>query len=151
MSKMMFPHTVTVYTASIETDKSTLEETLVNHIVILRGVLLDATKAVNVNKSGLVGADAVNLYIPFSVEAVDGVTGEAKRYVGPLEFWAAEDKTGLWTLSTGGDTFFAKGEIVEPDKSFAYIGMKYDNVFVVTKVDEKDFGGDMAHWEVGGA
>ena len=92
----MFPHVVTLYNVVTEEDPSTFEETTTNHITILRGVLLDAVKAKNVNESGLVGADAVNLYIPTSVEAVDGVTGEPKQYVGPIEFWRAEDKSGLF-------------------------------------------------------
>lgn len=144
----MFPHTVTLY--NVQTDLSAgYEETATNHITVLRGVLLDASKAVNARTSGLEGADAVNLYIPFGVEALDGVTGERKKYAGPLEFWRAEDKSGLWTLSTGGDTFFVKGVAVEPEASAELIEMKYDGVYNVTKVDEKDFGGLM-HWEVGG-
>lgn len=152
----MFPHTVTIYNARAEESAATgFLPTLTNYITILRGVLLDASKAVNVRTSGLEGADAVNLYIPFDVEAVDGVTGEAKKYAGPMEFWSAEDKAGLWTLSlkgSGGDTFFVKGEAVEPDKDMEYINLRYDGVYTVTKVDEKDFGDpDMRHWEVGGA
>ena len=34
------------------------------------------SKAVNVRESGLVGADSVNLYIPFAVEAVDAATNQ---------------------------------------------------------------------------
>ncbi len=154
----MFPHTVTVYNVSIETDTATFEDKLTNHITILQGVLLDATKAVNVRESGMEGADAVTLYIPFSVKAVDGVTRETKRYVSPLEFWRAADKAGLWTLSAGstkapevdGNCFFVKGEAVEPELDVGQIEMMYDHVYDITKIDEKDFGGDMAHWEIGG-
>ena len=146
----MFPHVVTVYNVVTEEDPSTFEETTTNHITILRGVLLDAVKAKNVNESGLVGADAVNLYIPTSVEAVDGVTGEPKQYVGPIEFWRAEDKSGLWTLSAGENTFFVKGEAVHPNWSAQKIDAAYDDVYNVKTVDLKDFGGEMSHWEVGG-
>lgn len=147
----MFPNTVTLYNVVKETDLSTLEETPTNYITILRGVLLDASKGTNVRSSGLEGADAVNLYIPFSVEAVDGVTGEPKQYITPVEFWRIDDKTGLWTLKAGLDTFFIKGEVVEPDKTLEYIESAYDDVYNITKVDEKDFGSDdMQHWEVGG-
>ena len=148
----MFPHTVTVYNVSVETDPDTFEETTVNHITVLRGVLLAATKAINVRESGLEGADAVSLYIPFNVEAVDGETKEAKQYAGPVEFWRAERRDGLWTLSTGGDTFVVKGEAVEPGASFERISLTYDGVYTVTKVDERDFGSPaLQHWEVGGA
>lgn len=145
----MFPHTVTIYNVSVETDPSTLEDRTVNHITILRGVLLEAAKAVNVRESGLTGADAVNLYIPFSAEAADGLTGAAKVYAGPLEFWRMEDKSGFWTLSDGGNTFFIKGKIVEPAATRELIEMKYDHVYAVTKVDEKDYG-TLKHWEIGG-
>ena len=146
----MFPHVVTLYNVITEEDPSTFEETTVNHITILRGVLLDAVKAKNVNESGLVGADSVTLYIPRNVEAVDGVTGESKEYIGPVEFWRLDDKTGYWTLSTGQNTFFVKGEAVHPDWTTEKIDATYDDVYDVNTVDFKDFGGDMSHWEVGG-
>lgn len=152
----MFPHTITMYNVEITTDKDTFKDVFVNHITILRGVLLDASKAVNVRESGLVGADAVNLYIPFGVEALDGVTGKPKKYVGPLEFWRAEDKTKLWTMSVGGtkthgvngSCFFVKGEAVHPDLDVQAIEMMYDHVYDVTTIDAKDFG-TLQHWEIG--
>ena len=151
---MYAPHTVTIYNVVQGTDASTFEDKQEMYITIIRGVLLEASKAANVRASGLVGADAVNLYIPFASPAVDGVTGVAKRFVRPQEFWRAADKTGLWTLSTdghGGMTFFIKGEVVEPNKTVETIEMQYDDVYTVTKVDEKDFGSpDMRHWECGG-
>lgn len=146
----MFPHAVTLYNVTVEEDPSAFEEHATNHITILRGVLLDAVKAKNVNESGLANADSVTLYIPRNVEAADGVTGEAKQYVGPIEFWRAEDKTKLWTLSTGENTFFVKGEAVHPDWSAQKIDAAYDDVYNVNTVDFKDFGGEMSHWEVGG-
>ena len=66
---MYAPHTITVYNAVQETDPATFEETTKLYVTILRGVMLQASKAVNVRESGLESADAVNLYIPFSVEA----------------------------------------------------------------------------------
>ncbi len=160
----MFPHVVTIYNVSTESNPATYKDETAVYITVLKNALVDASKAVNVNKSGLTGADAVNLYIPFGVEAVDGYTGEAKAYVGPREFWQAEDKSKIWTLNLEGEgdadsktherTFFVKGEAVPPpevpaDQVEAYIGLKYDSVYNVTKVDMKDFGG-LAHWEVGG-
>nr|DAN07014.1 MAG TPA: hypothetical protein [Caudoviricetes sp.] len=152
---MYAPHTVTIYNVTQETDQTTFKDVQKSYITVLRGVMLQASKAANVRQSGLEGADAVNLYIPFSTPAVDGVTGAAKRYVGPQEFWRAVDKSGLWTLSTdgnGGTTFFVKGEVVEPEKTEEAIEMLYDDVYKVTKVDMKDLGSaDMQHWEVGGS
>lgn len=144
----MFPHTVTIYNTFTEQDDD-YRETFTNYITILRGVFLDAVKAVNVRESGLEGADAVDLYIPGGVEAVDGLTGKPVKYVGPREFYNAGDRIGLWTLSDTGTTFFIKDEVVEPDKDRQALEMAYDDVYSVTKVDEKDFGG-LKHWEVGG-
>lgn len=149
----MFPHTVTIYNVTSEIDKTTLTEKLVNHITVLHGVLMDASKAANVRTSGLEGADSVNLYIPFSVAAVDGVTGHEKQYATPMEFWRMEDKSGHWTLSVtghGGKTFFVKGEVVEPELTVEKLSLAYDGVYNVTKVDEKDFG-SLKHFQVGGA
>lgn len=150
----MFPHTITLYNVEI-IKAPDYNDKVVNHITILKGVLVDASKAVNVRESGLEGADAANLYIPFDVEAVDGVTGELKKYMPPVEFWRAEDKSGLWTLSVSsknpnvdGDAFFIKGVVVEPDMKTQAIEMKYDDVYDITKIDTKDFGG-LKHWEVG--
>jgi hypothetical protein len=152
---MYAPHIVTIYNVTQETDQETFHDTQKSYITVIRGVMLQASKAVNVRESGLEGADAVNLYIPFASLAVDGVTGQEKRYVGPQEFWRAADKSGIWTLSTdgnGGTTFFVKGEVVEPDKTEQMIEMLYDDVYKVTKVDMKDFGSAaMQHFEVGGA
>lgn len=150
----MFPHTVTIYNVTQESDEN-FNDTQKSYITVIRGVFLEASKAANVRESGLEGADAVNLYIPFSSPAVDGVTGQKKQYVGPQEFWRAADKSGLWTLSTdgnGGTTFFVKGEVVEPEKAEQMIEMLYDDVYKVTKVDMKDFGSSaMQHFQVGGA
>lgn len=149
---MYAPHTVTVYNSVKETDPSTFREETHLYVTILRGVMLQASKGVNVRESGLEGADAVNLYIPFCVEAVDGTTGKPKTYTGPQAFYNAADKSGLWTLSVngnGGLTFFVKGEFVTDKEDVA---MAQDGCYNVTKVDEKDFGSvDMQHWEVGGA
>ena len=79
----MFPHTVTLYNVSVETDPATLEERTINHITVLEGVLLDAVKGKNVNESGLVDADSVTLYIPANVSATDGVTGEKSGTLAP--------------------------------------------------------------------
>lgn len=140
----MFPHTVTVYntgeSASYETE---------NHVTVLRGVFYDARKGVNVIESGLTNADSVNLIIPFSVEAVDGVTGEAQTYLPPKEYETAMDKGQHWTIKTD-KCFFVKGEVVRPELSFQAINSAFDNVHNVTSVDEKDFGG-LPHFEIGGA
>lgn len=150
---MYAPHTVTIYNVQNEERPETgfaSAEKL--YITILRGVFLEAAKAVNVRESGLVSADAANLYIPFNVEAVDGVTGAAKTYIRPQEFVSADDRSGKWTLSfsgNGGKTYFVKGEQIVSNTT-ALAGL--DECYEVTKVDAKDYGSpDMRHWEVGGS
>ena len=149
---MYAPHTITVYNAVQEIDPTTLDEVEKVYTTILRGVMLQASKGVNVRESGLEGADAVNLYIPFSVEAVDGVTGKPKNYIGPQSFFKAADKSSLWTLSVNGDggtTFFVKGEFVTDKETVA---LAHDNCYNLTKVDMMDYGSpDMQHFECGGA
>ena len=117
---MYAPHTVTIYNIVQEVDPTTLDEVEKVYTTILRGVMLQASKAVNVRESGLESADAVNLYIPFAVKAVDGVTGKPKTYTGPQSFFKAADKSDLWTLSykgNGGMTCYEKGEYVSDDGS----------------------------------
>lgn len=149
---MYTPHTVTVYNVQNEESPETgFSKTETLYITILRGVFLDAAKGVNVRESGLVSADAVNLYIPFDVEAVDGITGEIKTYLRPQEFVAASNRSDKWTLSfdgKGGATYFVLGEFVTDSSTKL---LMHDDCYTVTKVDAKDFGSpDMRHWEVGG-
>ena len=147
----MFPHTVTLYNVTHEVDTSTMQDVTKLYVTVLEGVLLSASKAANVRASGLEGADAVNLYIPFGVKAVDGTTGKAKTYTGPQAFYSAADKSGLWTLSVngnGGNTFFVKGEFVTDNETVA---LAHDDCYNLTKVDMMDYGSpDMQHWECGG-
>lgn len=149
---MYAPHTVTIYNIVRETDLSTLKEVEHVYITILRGVMLQASKGANVRESGLEGADAANLYIPFAVEAVDGKTGATKTYAKPQEFVKATDRSGLWTLSyngNGGETVFFKGEFFSDNMD---IVQHQDDCYNVTKVDAMDYGStSMQHWEVGGA
>ena len=151
---MYAPHTVTIYNIVQEIDPTTLDEVEKVYTTILRGVMLQASKGVNVRESGLEGADAANLYIPFTVEAVDGKTGAAKTYAKPQEFVKAADRSGLWTLSydgNGGETLFIKGEFVL-DGTNLNVVRYHDDCYNVTKVDAMDYGSpDMQHWEVGGA
>ena len=49
---MYAPHTITVYNAVHETDAATFEETTKLYVTILRGVMLQASKAANVRESG---------------------------------------------------------------------------------------------------
>ena len=148
---MYAPHVVTVYNAS-ENAATLMSE---YNITVLRGVFLDISKGANVIKSGLENADSATLFIPFGIEAENGVTGQAQQYVTPKEYTRLEDKTEFWTIRPGGsdsasDCFFVKGEVVD-QAGFQSINAQHEDVFRVSSVDPRDFGSpDMQHWEVGG-
>lgn len=143
----MFPHTVTLYQTEIVPGEK-YNDSVVNHITVLEGVLLIESKAANVRAAGLEGADAANLHIPFGVKATDGVTGKEKTYVDPVGGWKADaDKSDIWTIAIG--TVFVRGRVVEPDMGQQQLELDYDGVYRATKVDKLDFGG-FPHWEIGG-
>ena len=148
---MYAPHSVTIYNAQENVDTLAIE----HNITILQGVFLDISKAANVAKSGLVSADAAMLYIPMSVKAYNGRTGEEQMYLTPKEYARMGDTSAYWTIRASGtlsnkDCFFVKGEIVD-DRDFEEINQFYDDVFRVSSVDPRDFGDPaMRHWEVGG-
>ena len=58
---MYAPHTVTIYNSVKETDPATFKDVTKLYVTILRGVLCEASKGAQVRKTGLEGADAVNL------------------------------------------------------------------------------------------
>lgn len=148
---MYTPHVVTFYNAT--EDPETLE--IRYNITILDGVFLDRSQASNIEKTGLQDADSATLFIPFTVNAVDGTTGAKKEYIGPKAYRRLEDKSGYWTLEPGGkssnvDCFFVKGRVVDQE-GYRSLREKQDDVYTVTTVDTRDFGSaDMQHWQVGG-
>ena len=147
---MHTPHAVTIYNGSENPDTLKLEY----NVTFLRGVFLDRRQAANIEKSGLRDADAATLFIPFTVEAVDAVTGAPKQYIGPKAYRQLEDVSGYWTLEGGGmssgeDSFFIKGEVLNYN-GYAKMRELYDDVFDITTIDTRDFGSpDMQHWQVG--
>lgn len=149
---MYAPHTVTVYNAYENVDTLKIE----HNITVLKGVFLDISKAANVAKTGLVNADAATLFIPMSVKAVNGKTGEAQTYLSPKEYGRLGDTSKYWTIRPSGtlsnkDCFFLKGEHVEDEWNFEQIDAFYDDVYRVSSVDPRDFGSpEMWHWEVSG-
>ena len=117
---------------------------------VLHGVMLQASKRSNVNKSGLIDADSVTLFIPFSVDS------GGKTFYKPKEYAALDDKSEAWTLKSGGDSsavecYFIKGDVLAAGVSYAQALEMFDDVYRVTSVDVRDFGSaTMQHWQVGG-
>lgn len=168
---MYTPHVVTLY--NVTEDPLTLDVSY--NITILDGVFLDRSQAANIEKSGMRDADSASLFIPFSVNAFQpkqeilerAIAGEAivglaivglserrKVFVPPKAYRNLKDKSGYWTLETGGvssgvDCFFAKGVLISME-GYRHIREYYDDVYDVTTVDTRDFGSeDMRHWQVG--
>lgn len=143
---MYTPHVVTIVN-SYQDDMMRTK----NYLTVLDGVFYDAAKGSNVRQSGLENADSVTLFIPFTVNAYDPISGARKFYIPARQYDALTDKQNYFTLSTDETCFFVKGVITEETASFKAINAKYD-AHRITKVDEKDFGSKgMQHWEVGGA
>ena len=99
----------------------------------------DDSKGVNINL-GYDNADDVNVFIPKSKNNMIG-------YVPPKQY---KGIANTWTLENG--DFIVKGKIDETEVlSFKELSSKYDNVFKITLIDDKDFGSkNMHHFEVRG-
>lgn len=130
----MFNDVCTVYNKYVEAGVEKWQRT------VLTGVFWDSVRGANFNKTGLESADSVNISIPSFVEA-------NRKYMKPKLWNALEDKSTHWTLQPG-DTIL-RGEvtygIVKSSKELE----AYDDCFKITKVDYKEYGSDMDHWEVG--
>ena len=105
---------------------------------IIEHVFWDDSKAVNLNR-GYDNADDVNVFIPKSQNDMSGYV-EPKQYEG----------LNKWTLQIG--DFIVKGEVEEKEvSSIKELTSKYDNVFTISLIDDKDFGSSsMHHFEIRG-
>ena len=101
-------------------------------------VFWDDSKAVNLNR-GYDNADDVNVFIPKEQNDMSGYV-EPKKYKG----------LNKWTLQVG--DFIVKGEVKEKQVAgIKELTSKYDNVFTISLVDDKDFGSSsMHHFEIRG-
>lgn len=113
----------------------------------IRGVNWQGEQKVIISDKGLVSADVVTVFIPFTAEC------ENKKYVKPKEFIKSEDKSNIFTYNTG-------DKIVRGIVDFEVDGTKghtikdlestYDDVVNVISVITEDNGSSfMHHWEVG--
>ena len=105
----------------------------------IKNVFWDDSKGVNISL-GYENADDVNVFIPKS-------QNDMKGYVAPKQY---KGMTNTWTLENG--DFIVKGETDETEVlNFKELSSKYDNVFKITLVDDKDFGSkNMHHFEIRG-
>lgn len=143
----MLPHTVTLYNVEKNTDPETMEDTLTNHITILRGVFFSPVRA-----AGNASKDGATLHIPFSVAAESAEDGAPVQYADPAAYHAAADRSGLWTLEPFPSCFFVRDVAVRPEKTYQQINAEFTHVYAVTAVETCDFGAeDLRHWEVTGA
>lgn len=144
---MYAPHSVTVY--NVRRDGKVC-------MAFLDGVFLDTSRGGGVVKNGAVSEDAAALFIPLDCRAVDPVGGQAQSFCEPKEFDRLENCGGFWTVGprdgrSCADCFFVRGKVVEPGMGFAEMKDRYEDVFRVSSVAVRDFGGEnMRHWQIGG-
>lgn len=158
----MFPHTITLYNVESITDPVSCKDCTINHITLLKNVLVDESKNVKIRlglsarSNNFVADDNATLYIPFSAAALDPVSCSPKSFLPAPDFWRSDDKSPFWTLSVGkhindtssGSCFFIKGVAVHPDLNAEMLETLYGgNLFLISHVETKDFGG-LQHWEV---
>ena len=106
---------------------------------LIDNVFWDDSKGINRNL-GYENADDVNVFIPKIQNDMSGYV-EPKKYKG---------LSNTWTLENG--DFIVKGNTNESEVlSIRELVQKYDNVFTISLVDDKDFGSEnMHHFEIRG-
>lgn len=106
---------------------------------LINKVFWDDSKGINRNL-GYENADDVNVFIPKNQNDMSGYV-EPKKYKG---------ESNTWTLENG--DFIVKGNTEESSvTSIKELTKKYDNVFTISLVDDKDFGSaNMQHFEIRG-
>ncbi len=129
----MFNDTVTVFNKYKNGSAEMWQRT------VLVGVYWNAIKGAVMRKTGVSSADSVVIIIPKNI-----VT--ERKYENPVAFAELSDKSQNWTLSSG--DYIVKGAVdYEIEKSIKGLNA-FDDVCRISSVDFKDFGGNMAHFEV---
>ena len=105
----------------------------------IENVFWDDSKGINLNL-GYENADDVNVFIP-------KIQNDMTEYVEPKFYIGLND---TWTLNNG--DFIVKGQTFESQvSSIKELKEKYNDVFAITLVDDKDFGSkNMHHFEIRG-
>jgi len=108
---------------------------------VLRGVYWNSVRGSRAQKSGPASSDSVSLIIPHN--ALSG-------YVKPKAWGTQSNHGGSWTLQSGDKVVKGICPVTVTQKLTAALEST-DDVITITRVDDKDFGGGMAHFEVSGA
>ena len=124
---------------SVYNKYTTEEKNVVFKKHLIKNVFWDDSKGINLNH-GYENADNVNVFIPKSQNDMSG-------YVKPKKY---KGLNNTWTLENG--NFIVKGNTDENEVlSIKELIKKYDDVFTITLVDNKDFGSlEMHHFEIRG-
>ena len=106
---------------------------------LIDNVFWDDSKGVNL-KMGYENADDVNVFIPKK-------ENDMSKYIQPKKYKGLDN---TWTLNNG--DFIVKGNTEEKEIfSLKELVKKYDNVFTISLVNDKDFGSyNMQHFEIRG-
>lgn len=129
----MFNDTVTIYNKYRDGSAEKWQRT------VIVGVYWNAIKGAVMRKTGVSSADSVVIIIPKNIAT-------ERKYKKPVAFAELSDKSQNWTLSSG--DYIVKGTIYcEIEKSAKELNA-FDDVCRISSVDFKDFGGNMAHFEV---
>lgn len=105
----------------------------------IESVFWDDSKGINLNL-GYENVDDVNIFIP-------KIQNDMSEYIEPKFYIGLND---TWTLNNG--DFIVKGQTFENQvSSIKELKEKYNDVFTITLVDDKDFGSkNMHHFEIRG-
>ena len=124
---------------SVYNKHTTQEKNVIFKKHLIDNVFWDDSKGINL-KMGYENADDVNIFIPKSQNDMNGYV-EPKKYKGLID---------TWTLNNG--DFIVKGQTFENQvSSIKELKEKYNDVFTITLVDDKDFGSiNMQHFEIRG-
>lgn len=129
----MFNDTVTVYNKYRENGVEKWQST------VLYGVFWNEVKGAVMRRTGVASAGSVQIIIPRSVSA-------DKEYMSPMAWESLADKCEYFTLKP--EDVVVRGAITyDITRSSAEL-KAYDGCHVIISVDNKEFGGSMAHWEV---
>lgn len=129
----MFNDTVTIYNKYRENGTEKWQQ------AVLYGVFWNENKGAVMRKTGVSSADTVQIIIPRSVHS-------DKEYISPKAWASLEDKSRYFTLQSG-DTIVKGCVNYDIQRSSSEL-TTLDGCHIITNVDNKDFGGEMAHFEV---